>query len=277
MHSFHRLIIILILLLIPSVNAYSAQFAGVSDKKAADLAEVVKNVERADVIFIGEIHDNVQHQKAQLDIIRSLHGKKHAIAIGLEMFTTEDQQKLDDWIDGKLDEERFMPIYERNWSYGWHLYRNLFIFARDNKIPLIALNTPKSILSRLKAGGPPALLESEVPPKISWSLNESQTNYMKTISRQVFGNTPPAKFVDRLCEAQALRNSGMAWNIVKYNQKHPADKVVVVAGTWHAVKNGVPELLSAYGKFTYKVILPELNELNLENTTVKEADYLITR
>ena len=42
MHSFHRLIIILILLLIPSVNAYSAQFAGVSDKKAADLAEVVQ-------------------------------------------------------------------------------------------------------------------------------------------------------------------------------------------------------------------------------------------
>ena len=277
MHSFHRLIIIFILLLIPCVNAYSAQFAGVSDKKAANLAEVVKNVEQSDVIFIGEIHDNVQHHKAQLDVIRSLHEKKHTMAIGLEMFTTEDQQKLDDWTEGKLYEERFMPIYTKNWSYGWHLYRDLFIFARDNKIPLIALNSPKSVFSRLKAGGPPALLESEIPPKMSWSLNESQTDYMKIISRQVFGNTPPAKFVDRLCEAQALRNSGMAWNIVKYKQKHPVDKVVVLAGTWHAVKNGVPESLSVYGKFTCKVILPELPELNLENATVKEADYLITR
>ncbi len=129
MHSFHRLVIIFILLLISSANAYSAQFAGVSDKKGADLAEVVKNVERTEVIFIGEIHDNAQHHKAQLDIIRALHEKKQTMAIGLEMFTTEDQQKLDDWREGKLDEERFMPIFARNWSYGWHLYRDLFIFG----------------------------------------------------------------------------------------------------------------------------------------------------
>jgi uncharacterized iron-regulated protein len=69
----------------------------------------------------------------------------------------------------------------------------------------------------------------------------------------------------------------MAWNIAKYRQKHPADTVVVLAGTWHAVKNGVPELLSTYGKFTSKVILPELAELNLENAAVSEADYLIMR
>ena len=277
MRSFHRSIIIFILLLVPCVNAHAAQFAGVSDKKAADLAEVVKNVERADVIFIGEIHDNAQHHKAQLDIIRSLHAKKHTMAIGLEMFTPEDQQKLDDWTEGKLDEESFMPIYARNWSYGWQLYRDLFIFARDNHIPLIALNIPKAVIAKVMADGPSALQESEIPPKISWSLNESQADYMEIIARQVFGSSPPDKFVARLSKAQALRNSGMAWNIAKYRQKHPADKVVVLAGTWHAVKNGVPELLSAYGKLTFKVILPELAELNLENATVREADYLIMR
>ena len=277
MHTFHRSIIIFILLLVPCVNARAAQFAGVSNKKPAELAEVVKNVERADVIFIGEIHDSTQNHKAQLDIVRSLHAKKFTIAIGLEMFTREDQQKLDDWTEGKLDEESFLPIYSRNWSYGWQLYRDLFMFARDNHIPLIALNIPKSVISRVMAHGSSALQESEIPPKVSWSLNESQTDYMRIISRQVFGNTPPDKFVARLCEAQALRNSAMAWNIVKYRQKHEADKVVVLAGTWHAVKNGVPERLSANGTLTYKVILPELTEFNLENATDREADYLIMR
>jgi uncharacterized iron-regulated protein len=277
MLTFHRSIIILILLLVPCVNAHAAQFAGVSDKKAANLAEVVKNIERADVIFIGEIHYNVQHHKAQLDIVRSLHAKKFTMAIGLEMFSPEDQQKLEDWTEGKLDEESFMPIYARNWSYGWQLYRDLFIFARDNHIPLIALNIPKSVISKVIKDGSPALQENEIPPKTSWSLNESQADYMRIISRQVFGNNPPEKYVARLSEAQALRNSGMAWNIVKYRQKHEADKVVVLAGTWHAVKNGVPDLLSAYGKLTYRVILPELTEFNLENATVREADYLIMR
>ena len=69
----------------------------------------------------------------------------------------------------------------------------------------------------------------------------------------------------------------MAWNITKYRQNHEADKIVVFAGTWHAVKNGVPATLATYGKLTYKVILPELNELKLENATYTEADYLIMK
>jgi len=277
MHTLHRSLIIFMLLLVPCINAHAARFAAIGDKKAADLAEVVKDVERADVIFIGEIHYNEKHHTAQLDIIRSLHAKKLPLAIGLEMFTPEDQQQLDDWTAGKLAEESFLPIFSRNWTYGWQLYRDLFIFARDNHIPLIALNIPKAVIAKVMTDGPPALQESEIPPKISWSLNEAQTDYMKIISRQVFGDTPPEKLVARLSTAQALRNSGMAWNIAKYRQKHAAAKVVVLAGTWHAVKNGVPELLSAYGKFTCKVILPELTELTLENATVSEADYLIMK
>ena len=277
MYPFNRSIIIVILLIASCVSAHAAQFAGINDRKPADLAEVVKNVEGADLIFIGEIHDNSQHHKAQLDIVRSLHAKKFPLALGLEMFTPDDQQILDNWTEGKLDEEKFIPVYSRNWSYDWKMYRDLFIFARDNHIPLIALNVPKPVISKVMAGGPAALQEGEIPPKISWTLNEAQTAYMRTIARQVFGNTPPDKLVARLCAAQALRNNGMAWNIAKYRKEHETDKVVVLAGTWHAVKNGVPELLSAYGKFTYKVILPEMPEFNLESATVREADYLIMR
>ena len=278
MRSFQRSIIILVLLIVSFVNAHAAQqFARVSDKKGADLAEVVKNVEGADVIFIGEVHDNAQHHKVQLDIVRSLYAKKFPVAIGLEMFTPENQQMLDDWTEGKLDEQSFKLIYSKSWSYDWQLYRDLFIFARDNHIPMIALNTPKAVISKVVAQGSSALKASELPPKISWSLNVSQAAYMRTVAKQAFGNTPPHKLATRLGEAQALRNNGMAWNVAKYKEKHAAAKVVVLAGTWHAVKNGVPEQLSAYDKLTYRVILPELPEFNLENATVGEADYLIMR
>lgn len=278
MHPLHRLLpMLLLLLLLPCGVAHGDQFAAVGDRKGADLAEVVKNVAVADVIFIGEIHYNREHHKAQLDIIRSLNMKKLPLAIGLEMFTPEDQERLDAWSAGKLDEETFRPIYARNWSYGWDLYRDIFIFARDSRIPLIALNTPKGVISKVMAQGSTGLKESEVPPKISWALNASQAEYMRTIASQVFGDTPPEKYLARLSEAQALRNSGMAWNIARYKQKHPATRVVVLAGIWHAVKHGVPELLANYGAFTPKVIVPELAEFNPENATVEEADYLIMR
>lgn len=194
---FRRPIVISVLLLVLCINAHGAQFAGVSDKQAADLAEVVRNVVEADVIFIGEIHYNEQHHKAQLDIIRSLHGKKLPIAIGLEMFTTDDQQALDDWSSGKLSEEIFLPIYLRTWSYEWQLYRDLFIFAREHRIPLIALNIPKAVMAKVMAEGPSALQESEIPPKISWTLNAAQAEYMRIIARQVFGSTPPESMIAR--------------------------------------------------------------------------------
>ena len=71
-------------------------------------------------------------------------------------------------------------------------------------------------------------------------MNEDRVANMRTIARQVFGITPPEKLVERLCAAQAFWISGMAWNVVDYRKKHDSDKVVVLAGTLHAVKNGVP-------------------------------------
>lgn len=277
MHPFQRSIILSILLLVYFSCAEAAQFSRISDKKGVGLSEAVTDLQQADIIFIGEIHYNKLHHKTQLEILRTLLAKKTSFAIGLEMFIPEDQQKLDEWTQGKLTEENFMPIYARNWSYEWPLYRDLFIFARDNHIPMIALNTPKQVISRLMSNGPSGLKESEIPPKTSWKLNESQADYIKIISHQVLGEAPPERYVARLSEAQALRNSGMAWNIANYRKKHPNEKVVVIAGTWHAVKNGVPELLSLHGKLTCKVILPELAEFNLDNATVREADYLIMK
>jgi len=152
------------------------QFVGISDKQSADLAEVVKNFAGADVIFIGEIHCYAQHHKSQLDIIRSLYPKKLPIAIGLEMFTPEDQLVLVAWSSGRLTEEDFLPIYSRNWSYGWQLYLVMLIFARDNHIPLLALNIPKAVIAKVMADGPSALQGREIPPKISWNLNAAQND-----------------------------------------------------------------------------------------------------
>jgi uncharacterized iron-regulated protein len=238
MHIFPRLTLTILLLLLPCVAAQGARFAAVGERKGAELAGVVS---------------------------------------GLEMFTPEDQQKLDEWSGGKLDEESFKPIFARNWSYAWELYREIFLFARDNRIPLIGLNIPKATISKVTAQGPAGPGGDELPPKLSWKLNPSQAEYLRTVAVQVFGGNPPEKYLARLSAAQALRNTGMAWNIARYKQQHAAARVVVLAGIWHAVKHGVPEQLAQYGDFSFRVIAPELAEFNREDATVGEADYLILK
>jgi len=276
-----RLIIIIVFLMGAYATAYAApQFLKVSTGRAVELSQLIADTDGTDVIFIGEIHDVKKQHENQLDIIRALYTKKVPVAIGLEMFASDNQRQLDDWIGGKLDEQDFKLVYSRNWSYDWLLYRDIFIFARDNHIPMIALNIPKQIISKVVAQGSSALNDNdkkEIPAHLSWTLNAPQTEYLKRIYTQVFGNKPVRISFTNFCEAQALRNNGMAWSISKHKEKYPASKIVVIAGTWHAIKNGVPEQLKQFGSLSYKVILPELPEFNLQNATPDEADYFMMK
>lgn len=277
----YRLLVMIMFLMGLYVDAYAAQqFLKVSDKKAVDFMQLIADVEISDLIFIGDIHDEKKQHENQLNIIRTLYAKKIPVAIGLEMFASDNQRQLDDWIGGKLDEQDFKLIYSENWSYDWMLYRDIFIFARDNHIPMIALNISKPIILKVVARGSSALNDNdkkEIPSHISWTLNPPQTEYLKRIFTQVFGHNPKQLSFTNFCAAQALRNNGMAWNISKYRKKYPMNKIVVITGTWHAVKSGVPEQLQHYDSLSYKVILPELPEFNLQNATSYEADYIMLK
>jgi len=281
MNIMYGLIIVIAFLTGTNVNAYAVpQLLKVSDKRTVDFIQFIEDIERSDVIFIGETHDERKQHENQLDIIRNLYARKVPVAIGLEMFSADSQQQLDDWSKGKLDEQVFKTIYARNWSYDWQLYRDIFIFARDNRIPMIALNVPKPIMSKVMRQGSAALNDNdkkEIPPHISWTLNPPQTEYLRRVTAQVFGNKPGVVPFANFCAAQALRNDAIAWNISKYSEKSPKNKIIVITGTWHAIKNGAPEQLKQYGSLSYKVILPELPEFVIQNVTPGEADYFILK
>ena len=262
-------------------NACAAShYLNVSDKRAVEFMQLIADTDGTDVIFIGETHDVKTQHENQLDIIRTLYAKRVPVAIGLEMFASDKQRQLDDWTGGKLDERDFKLIYSENWSYDWMLYRDIFIFARDNHIPMIALNIPKPIILKVVALGSSSLNDNdkkEIPPHVSWKLNPFQTEYLKRIFAQVFGHNPKQLSFANFCEAQALRNDGMAWNITKYRKKYPKSKIVVITGTWHAVKSGVPEQLKQCDSLSSTVILPELPEFNIQNATSDEVDYFMMK
>jgi uncharacterized iron-regulated protein len=253
---------------------------GMNGRGPVDFNKFVADLGRSDVIFIGDTHDDSHIHAKQLEIIQALYAGNPQLAIGLEMFTTDNQRYLDEWTAGKLDEKEFAAIYARNWSYDWSLYRDLFIFSRDHRIPMIALNVPKTIIAkvvRLRAASLDENDKNELPPDVHWTLNPRQAEYLRRIREQAFGNAPTRIPAANFQEAQALRNNTIAYNIVKFRRKFPEHKVVVIAGTWHAIKNGAPESLKDYGSATYKVVLPDLVEFGWLKPTAEDADYLMPR
>ncbi len=281
MYTAIRFILILICCTSLSTNSFADMAViRMSDGKAVSFSQMVTDTASSDVIFFAETHDRKNDHELQLDAIRSLQAKKLPVAIGLEMFQTDNQKQLDDWVAGKIPEYHFKETYAANWSYDWSLYRDIFIFARDNHIPMIALNVPKAIVMKVAKQGFASLTpeeRNELPAEVSCELNAPQTEFMKKTFLEVFKHDTGGRRFSNFCEAQGLRNSGMARIIASDHSLHPGRKLVVLAGTWHAVKHGIPERLTNIDGLKYKVILPEIPELGRRNVSPTTIDYLIER
>jgi len=270
----------LAIMLFLAAEAYaSAVITRMSDRQILPLSQLVNDLERSDLILIGEAHDNRQHHEMQLALIRALWAKRAPLAIGVEVIQSDSQQLLDDWTAGKVSEQSFQVGYTRNWSMDWTLYRDIFIFARDNRIPMIALNVPQEIVSKVSRQGFASLTPAErkdLPQGTTCDLNNPHTAFLRSSFKKVFNHVANGSIFTYFCEAQAVRNSGMAINIARYQKSHPGTRIVALAGVWHAVKNAIPEQLERNGsKQSFRVVLPELPELNSDNSTAEVTDYMI--
>lgn len=251
-----------------------------SDRQIVGYSQMIDDAARADVIFVSETHDNYRHHENELEIIRALWVKGDPLAIGLEIFQADSQKPLDDWTEGRLSEQEFLPDYYRNWSYDWSLYRDIFIFARDHQIPMVALNIPKEIVFKVAREGFAALSDDEkkqLPAGVTCDLNNPQTEFLKRTFQAVFMHEAKGNVFDHFCEAQAVRNSGMAMHIARYARKNPERKIVVLAGNWHAVKHGIPNRLESLGGLDYRVLFTEVPEMGATNASSEIIDYLIGR
>lgn len=168
MKVFHLLVIIAVIAFASGAGADAGpKFLKVETRQTVDLNSFLDDVPASGVLFIGEAHDDELQHRQQLDIIRGLHARKIPIAIGIEMFAADAQQQLDDWVQGKVEEEQFRKAYADQWSYDWKLYRDIFLFAREKRIPMVALNVPKPVVSKVVRSGAAALTPADrkdIPP-----------------------------------------------------------------------------------------------------------------
>jgi uncharacterized iron-regulated protein len=251
----------------------------VSDGKTITFEKMIGEVSRADIIFTGEVHDNGRHHHLQLEIIKGLSAAGVSLAIGLEMLPKESQGTLDRWVEGKVSLDDFKRFYETYWSQSWQLYRDIFLYARDHRIPLIGLNIPDEISRKVRESGFSSLSDREIkllPPGLSCNVDEK---YMEHILRAFAQHENDHKTFINFCEAQLLWDKSMAWYLLDYRKTHPARQVVVLTGITHAWKWGIPDQLRQFsGESNYRVLLPEIPSVVAPGTlTIDDADYLLLK
>ena len=200
------------------------------------LAGMVEELAAADVVFLGEEHDNDVGHRLQLETVRALHAVRPDLVLTLEQFEADVQRPLDLYLAGGLSEEEFLAS-SRPWpNYAEH-YRPLIEYARACGIPVIAANVPRPEARRVAYEG---LEVSEELPHAPWSVWVEEAEYADRFAAAM-GRAHMAEDDDGLRNwfaAQCIKDDKMAESIVRAITAGRADGgnplVVHLCGRFHS-------------------------------------------
>jgi len=219
---------------------------------------LVDDVSSKRVVFVGETHDRYDHHLNQLAVIRRLHQKGVDLAIGMEFFQEPFQPYLDQYASGEIGEKELLKkteYYER-WRYDYRLYRDMLAFARQNRIPLVALNAPTELVARVSRSGIEGL-KSEERARLPEDLRAPDPAYLARL-RPIFemhGKASEEQF-RRFADVQLLWDEHMARVARDYMIANPSKTMVILAGSGHiAYPDAIPGRLARMVPGEYAVVV----------------------
>lgn len=251
-----------------------------SEGKAIDKDKMLPELAKADVVLFGEQHNDSVAHWLQLEITKGLF-KTHAnqLVLGAEMFETDVQLVLDEFLTGKIPERNF-EAESRLWPNYASDYKPLVLFAKDNKLKLVATNVPRRYAAAVANFGMESLggfspeahkLMAPIPYGVDYEL----PGYKNMLS--MFGGSHAGEKGKQMIAAQALKDATMAHFILANWQ--PGQKFLHFNGSYHSdnfegiywyLKQQKPDLkIITISNVTQK----ELKKLEKENR--KKADFIL--
>lgn len=185
----------------------------------------------ADIVFFGERHDDSLAHLLEFRLVQAMHKNiKTKFLVGMEMFETDNQILIDEYISGICSERNFeaeaklWPNYESD-------YKPVLKFCKAEKIALIATNVPRRYAGLTAREGTSALSNLsfaalQLMAPLPFNYDSSLLAY-KFLSQQFLSNH--SNFMPL---AQALKDATMAWSIHK-NLNNGA-KLLHINGSFHS-------------------------------------------
>jgi uncharacterized iron-regulated protein len=203
-------------------------------KQIITIDKIVDDCARADVLFFGEEHNDSAGHYLENKIFMALHARYgENLALSLEMFETDNQLVLNEYLEGRIDETRFSKDV-RLWN-NYKDYRPIIEFAKQNTIPVIAANPPRRYVSIVSRRGMKSLD----------SLSKETKKFLPPLPYDTLSGPYREKFMDimkgspggenpRIYHSQSLWDAGMSYSIYKYLKKNKGKKIFHCVGKFHS-------------------------------------------
>ena len=209
--------------------------------------ELVATTSMADVVFVGEQHDDPETHFAEFALLEGIGRRRNHVVLSLEMFERDVQPILDEYLGGRMSETDFLAK-SRPWERYATDYRALVMLARARGWRVIASNVPRPIASAVSRQGLRALDSLAVTSR-AWVASElscPHDAYFARFAQEMVGHVaaggPPtvsdatqtAAMTDRFYEAQCVKDETMGESVATALARAGDDGIVIhVTGAFH--------------------------------------------
>jgi uncharacterized iron-regulated protein len=233
--------------------------------KLATIDEIVAAMDKAEVVFIGETHNDAVGHQVELGLLQAAaarynQGAGRQLALSLEMFERDVQTTLDEYLGGLILERQLISD-ARPWSNYQSDYRPLVEFAREKGMAVIAANVPTRYANMVARAGRNSL-DALSPQAKVWlaplPYGEASTPYAAKFQRamQGMGGGHEGKAMQNFLDAQVLRDATMAHSIAQALKARQKALVLHVTGIFHVEgRMGIPEQLEKYRPQTRFIVI----------------------
>ncbi len=204
------------------------------------LAQMIKSLGGADVVFIGEFHGNHASHLLETQLLAGLHQQHKNIILSMEMFNRDQQETLNDYIDGFIGEQTLIKQAPA-WQNYQASYRPSVEYAKQHFLPIVAANASGDLVRCIGSQGEDYLAKLDNTEK-QW-IADQPFSEIEGYKAKFFGfmnrakhNTDKANS-DRAQNtylAQLSRDNTMAESILKAMQANPGYKVIHLNGSFHS-------------------------------------------
>ena len=197
----------------------------------SDFEAMAADLARADVVFVGEQHDDPNTHRLELAVLEALARRGRRVIVSLEMFERDVQEPLEHFLMGHMDEAEFLKG-ARPWPRYATDYKPLVDFAIARDWPVVAANVPRPIASEVAKGGLEILQSRSEPDRLLFARERVcpiDDEYFKRFAEAMGGHPAPGAAADeakrtteRYYFSQCVKDETMAESIAAAYGASPA-------------------------------------------------------
>jgi uncharacterized iron-regulated protein len=249
-------------------------------QKLVTVDEVVNDMANADVLFFGEEHNDSTGHYLEYVLFKKLAEKyPQKIALSMEMFETDCQNVLNEYLAGFIREKNF--ITEARAWHNYNDYRPLIEFAKAGIISVVAANAPARYTNMVNRLGLNSLQQ----------LSATGKAYLPPLPVDTATGAYYDKFVQimgghggmpgmQMYQAQNLWDASMGWSIARFYKAHPYFKIMQLNGGFHSEeKLGAVAQLKRYAPGVKVINIAAYSDDSFENPDwakfSKNGDFII--